>query len=138
MKRLLFSGLGMSYFSFCQYKFKINAVITLLNRVYKLCSNFELFHLEIEFLCKFFINNGFPDTFFTLLVRKFFNIQFINKLSVLTVPKPEKFQMLINITWPPFTLRASTRTFLWMKQLILFWIISSNFRIHFFALPGTY
>ena len=35
-----FSGLGTSYFSFCPYKFKINSIKTLLNRAYKLCSNF--------------------------------------------------------------------------------------------------
>ena len=65
-----FSGLGISFFSFCPFNFKVNSIKTLLHRAYHLCSTFKDFHNEIEFLKQFFIKNGFPSNLFYSLVRK--------------------------------------------------------------------
>ena len=54
-----FSGLGISFFSFCTKQFKTNAVLTLINRAYKICSNYFLLHDEFLFLTTFFQSNGF-------------------------------------------------------------------------------
>ena len=45
-----FSGLGSSYFSFCTKKFKFNSILTILNRVFNICSNYKFLHDEFQFL----------------------------------------------------------------------------------------
>ena len=50
-----FSVLGISYFSFCASRFKINAIETLLCRAYIISANYQLLHRELEFLKQFFI-----------------------------------------------------------------------------------
>ena len=62
-KKTTFSGLGLSYFSFCTNKFKSNSILTLLNRAFNICSNYKLLHDEFQFLISFFKNNGFPVQF---------------------------------------------------------------------------
>ena len=66
-----FSNLGISFFSFCPINFKINAIKTLVYRAYHLCSNYALFHIELEFLKQFFIDNGFPSKLFYSITRNF-------------------------------------------------------------------
>ena len=56
-----FSGLGISYFSFCSYRFKIDSITTLLHRAFNICSNYHLMHHEFQFLRNFFVQNGFPE-----------------------------------------------------------------------------
>ena len=58
-----FSGLGMSFFSFTPFLYKINAMKTLLDRAKKSCSNFTNLNKEISFLGNFFRNNGYPNVF---------------------------------------------------------------------------
>ena len=48
-----FSGLGLSFFSFSWYRFKLNSVKSLLNRAYHICSNFGSLHDEFLFLTNF-------------------------------------------------------------------------------------
>ena len=45
-----FTGLGMSYYSYCCDMFKINAIKTLLFRAYNISSNYSLMHKEFDFL----------------------------------------------------------------------------------------
>ena len=55
-----FTGLGINYYSFCPYRFKINSICTLVHRAYRVCSDYLLLHGEFEFLTNFFKCNGFP------------------------------------------------------------------------------
>ena len=55
-----FTGLGLSFFSFSSFKFKKSAIITLLYRAYRICSNFNTLHNEFNFIKHFFKINGFP------------------------------------------------------------------------------
>ena len=84
-----FTGLGMSFFSHCQFKFKINNMKTMIHRAYSLCSSYFLLHKELEFLYSFFHENGFPPSLFYREVRKFLdniyrpcnNVPTVNKLD---------------------------------------------------------
>ena len=71
-RKSTFSGQGISFFSYCCTKFKINAINTLLHRAYNLCSSNMSLHSEIKFLQNFFENNGFPRNLFRSQVEKFF------------------------------------------------------------------
>ena len=54
------TGLGISFFSYCSMKYKINSIKTLISRAYKICSFYPLLHIEFNLLKVFFKNNGFP------------------------------------------------------------------------------
>lgn len=82
-----FSGLGTSFFSYCHFNFKINAVKTLLHRAFSLSSSYLYFHHEILFLKKYFHDNGFSIHLFDKLVGSFLNNQYQPKHSVPTVNK---------------------------------------------------
>ena len=54
-----FSGLCISFFSHCCYRFKINAIKTVIHRAYDICSNHSLLHRELELKKQMFHNNRF-------------------------------------------------------------------------------
>ena len=54
-----FTGLSMSYFSNCSFKFKLNCIQTLLSCAYRVCSNYMAMHNEFCFLRDYFRANGF-------------------------------------------------------------------------------
>ena len=86
-----FSGLGTSFFSYCNFNFKINAIRTLLHRAYALSSTFAYVHKEIMFLRKFFTDNGFSSQLFDKLVKQFLNNKYQPKQCVTTVNKDVKY-----------------------------------------------
>ena len=53
-----FSGVFTNFESFIPNSYKYDLIFTLLQRAFKLCSNFELFHQEIENLKNIFRKNG--------------------------------------------------------------------------------
>ena len=55
-----FSGVFTNFESFISKSYKYNLLFTLLHRAFKLCSNFERFHQEIDKLKTIFENNGYP------------------------------------------------------------------------------
>ena len=48
-RKKTFSGLGISFFSYCSHKFKINAIKTLLHRAFHLCSTYQYLDNEFQF-----------------------------------------------------------------------------------------
>ena len=58
-----FTGLGMSYFSNCAFKFKLNCILTLLLLAYRVCSNFNYLHMLFTFLREYFWLNGYCSGF---------------------------------------------------------------------------
>ena len=66
-----FSGLGMSFFSFCAFRFKLNAIQSLISRAYGICSSYSNFHSELNFLKQFFYSNGFPIKLVEYYINKF-------------------------------------------------------------------
>ena len=82
-----FSGLGSSFFSHCPKIFKLNAINTLIYRAYNLCSNFNVFHDEMEFLVNFFKNNGYPSNIVYKYIRQFLDNTYNPKVPIVTAPK---------------------------------------------------
>ena len=72
-----FTGLGLSYFSFCLFRFKVNAIKTLLSRAYCISSNYLSLHTEFEYLKRFFSANGYPAHLVESIIKKLLN----NKLG---------------------------------------------------------
>ena len=85
-RKKTFTGLGISFFSFDLLKFKRNAIKTLLFRAYRISSNYQILHEEIEFLKHFFIKNGFPIKMIYNEIKIFFN-NLYDKKVISTVPK---------------------------------------------------
>ena len=80
-----FTGLGISFFSFCSDRFKTNSIKTLLFRAYNICSDYGSLHKEFSFLRSFFCNNGFTESTFYLHVNKFLSHKFNPLPAVATV-----------------------------------------------------
>ena len=59
-------------------------IFTLLFRAFKLCSNFELFHLK-----DIFKRNGYPCNFIDVCIKRFLNNIFIDKKVYALAPKKE-------------------------------------------------
>ena len=84
--RRVFTNFG----SFILNSYKYNLLwFTLLHRAFKLCSNFELFHQEIDKLKTIFENNGYPKSFVGLCIKKYLDKVFIKKEVVLKASKKE-------------------------------------------------
>ena len=66
-----FTGLGLSFFSFCTFRFKINSIRTLLARAYAVSSNFTILHYEFVYLKDFFTKNGYPATLIDSVIKRF-------------------------------------------------------------------
>ena len=91
-----FTGLGTSYFSFCNFQFKINSIMTLLHRAYSISSSFYHRHSELQLLFNYFHSNGYPIP----LIKSKFNQISIRKLATPTlVPTVDKKQMFLSITY---------------------------------------
>ena len=82
-----FSGLGISFFSYCSFRFKVNSIRILLHRAYTLSSSYLDFHNDIIFLKDFFYNNGFTTDLFEKTLNKFLQSKYCPKQPIITVPK---------------------------------------------------
>ena len=93
-RKSTFTGLGLNFFSYCPFNFKMNSCKTLLHRAYSISSNWSKFHDEIVILTRYFQNNCYPTNIFPSAVKKFlFNI-FNPKLPSYDVPKKLVFVSL--------------------------------------------
>ena len=70
-RKTTFSGLGTSYFSFTPFTFKLNGLKTLINRGYKVTSNYVSRNSEFKFLQQYFFNNGFPCSLIKSQINKY-------------------------------------------------------------------
>ena len=66
-----FTGLFTNFDSFIPISYKRGLVYTLVNRYFKICSSYHLFHSELLNLKKLLLNNGYPDTFLDSCIRVF-------------------------------------------------------------------
>ena len=66
-----FSRVFTNFGSFILKSHKYNLLFTLLHRAFKLCSNFELFHQEIDKLKTIFENSGYPKSFVDFCINPF-------------------------------------------------------------------
>ena len=86
-RKKTFTNLGLNFFSFIPYNFKLNALRTLIFRGFHISSTFELFHKEMQFLRNFFEINGFPTDLFWRMVGRFLRDKYSPPFPVPTVRK---------------------------------------------------
>ena len=82
-----FSGLTLSYFSFCCKQFKTNSIATLFHRAYNISSNLLYFSVEAEFVRNLFFSNGYPLSLIQSIFTKFMSSKTDPQDPVLTAPK---------------------------------------------------
>ena len=70
-RKSTFTGLGSSFFSYCTYLFKINAIKTLLYRAYHISSSYFILDIEFSFLRQYFVKNGYPLVLVNSHIKKF-------------------------------------------------------------------
>ena len=78
-RKRTFTGLGMNFSSFIPIDYKKNIIVCLIMRAYNICSNYQNFTDELEFLKKYFLSNGFPLYFIEKCIRMTLNNIFIRK-----------------------------------------------------------
>jgi hypothetical protein len=86
-RKKTFTGLGTNFFSNIYIGYKISSIMSLINRAYKISSNFNIFHVELNFLKSFAISNKFPGFMFDSFVKTILNRQLVVNQIVPTVPK---------------------------------------------------
>ena len=83
-----FSGLYTNFHSFLPEKYKTGLVLTLLFRIYTLCSDWSKIHKEIINLRNIMLKNNFPAKFIDRCIKLFFDKLFLKKVRLVpTVPK---------------------------------------------------
>ena len=85
------TGLGLNFYSFCPYIYKLNSCKTLLHRAYNNCSNWLNFSEEASKLEKYFLDNNFPAHLFPKQLKIFLDSILRPKLPVISVPKCTKY-----------------------------------------------
>ena len=93
-RKKTFSGLGLNFFSYCPFLFKINSCKTLVSRAFALSSNWNMFHEELTFLKSYFSKNCYPSSIFNNTVRNFLDSIFNPSIPVCNVPKKHMYVML--------------------------------------------
>ena len=66
-------GLFYHFSSFVPMKYKLNLVSTLVYRIYKIASTYQLFHQDLEILKKKLVSNGFPLHFIETSIANVLN-----------------------------------------------------------------
>ena len=89
-----FSGLGLNFLSFCPKIFKINSIKTLINRAYRICSNYKLFDVEMNYLLNYFQQNSYMSSTFYKILNAFLEYKFSPKVQIATVPRDIKYVKL--------------------------------------------
>ena len=68
-----FSGMYLRWDSFVPKAYKRGLVFGLINRCWRICSTFDTFHVEMQFLKNILTCNGYPSTFFDACLNNFLN-----------------------------------------------------------------
>lgn len=91
-RKTSFTGLGISLFSFTPQRYKMNAISTLINRAYNICSSHTILSKELSYLQRFFFqSNGFPIKVIISRIQLFIKNKIGHKLSYSTVLKKQQF-----------------------------------------------
>ena len=86
-----FSGQGLSFFSFCNFRFKLNSIKTLLHRAYTICSSYISLDSEFNFLRQYFQNNGHALSLIEKTISKFLHSKFSNNDELKHIIKPKLY-----------------------------------------------
>ena len=94
--------------SFIPLSFKRGLVYTLLDRYFKICSSYHLFHSEILKLKKILLSNGYPEVFLDRCIRVFLDRLFCPPLHDRNVSHMNQW-----IEWFIFISKRFISTELW-------------------------
>ena len=89
-----FTGLGLRFDSFVPKSYKYNLISSLIHRAYKIFSNFQLFHLKIVKLRKFFSANFYPQYLFDKFLNNYLDRNYSPKKPTVSVPKLNVYMSL--------------------------------------------
>ena len=84
-----FSGVFTNFESFIPDIYKRGLVESLLHRSFRLCSNYEKFHREIETLKSILKRNSYPHNLVSNFIKKLLNNLFVERDLNFTVPRRE-------------------------------------------------
>ena len=86
-----FSGVYTNFKSFIPMTYKCGLIHSLLFRVFKICSDDNLIHQEIETLKTIWRKNRYPSSLIDSCIHIFLNKIFVEKIVSITVPKKELY-----------------------------------------------
>ena len=89
-----FTGVYTHFKSLIPEKYKIGLVLTLLHRIYNICSNMKIVTEEINILKGILCKNGYPLKFIDYCIFNFFEKLYSNKSPLITVDKKQLFIVL--------------------------------------------
>ena len=89
-----FSGVFTHYESYLDNSYKKSLIYTLLSRCFSICSDYTLFHLEVEKLREILKKNSYPVGVIEQSIKTFLNKLYVPKKVYLTAPKKELFIIL--------------------------------------------
>ena len=81
------SGICTHFGSFLRDTYKIGMIYTLVNRCFRICCNWSMFHQQLTLLREIFQGNGYPENFIDRCFKLFLNRIHILKEKVPTVEK---------------------------------------------------
>ena len=84
----------MRWDSFLPLAYKKSLVNSLVYRAWRICSSYELFHSELNFLRTVLAANSYPRTFVETIIRNFLDKQFSTSLPVFGPQKKKVFLSL--------------------------------------------
>ena len=92
------SGVFTHFLSFSPFKFKLGLIRTLVDRAYKICSSWELFHDEVEKIVEMLSNNGYSKNFTYSIINKEITNK-VNTTEKLVHEGPEKFKVYFKLPY---------------------------------------
>ena len=116
-RKLTFSGVFTNFESFIPDLYKRAIIETLLHRSFRLCSNYENFHREIETLKSISKHNSYPHNLVNHRIKKFFNKLFVQRNLIFKVPKMELICVLPYLGKASLDLRTRLRRTIERKLL---------------------
>ena len=75
-RKATYTSLILNFSAMCPFKWKFGLIHCLLHRAYTICSDWLLFHQEVEFLRKVFSKNGYPESLFNSCLNRFLKSKF--------------------------------------------------------------
>ena len=108
-RKPIFSGVFTNFESFIPDIYKRGLIEALLHRSFRLCSNYENFHREIEPLKSILKHNSYPHNLVNHCIKKFFNKLFVQRGLNFMVPKRELICVLPYLSKASIDLRTRLR-----------------------------
>ena len=86
-RKPIFSGVCTNFDSFIPDTYKIGMIYTLVNRCFRICSSWSMFHQQFILLREIFQKNGYPENFIDRCFKLFLNRVHISKKRFLQLKR---------------------------------------------------